>query len=204
MNEFMEKWKMDSKFKAKVQLGFYGIFILFAVILAFVSNSSMKTDNHNEKDSLMTTIEIPENYQYTININLNGSIYTYTGNITPEEEIIVKTVNEEKYNYIKKRDTYYKDIAVINNIVSREEVYDIIDYSYLNLKTINQYLSVSKKSDNQYMVYLKDIILGHDSGNYIIIKKEDNKLNINYTTLLQLYDKTIENCNVEYIINEME
>lgn len=203
MNDFIEKWKTDSKFKAKAQLGFYGIFVILATIFAFVSRSSIKEDS-NAKEELSTTIDIPENYQYSINIDLNGEIYTYTGNVTPEEETIVKTIDNQKYNYIKKDNTYYKDIAVINNIVSKEEVYDIIDYSYINLKTINQYLSVSQKSNNQYLVYLKDIILGHDSEKYIIIKKNNNQIEIDYTSLLQLYDPTIENCNIEYIINKTE
>lgn len=207
MNEFVEKWRTDSKFKAKVQLGFYAVFILIALIFALMSRNTISNSNNNlliDYEEEITNIKIPEKYEYSIKINLNNIEYTYEGNKTEEKETIIKIINKERTNYIKKENKYYKNSIMINNIVKKEDVYDIIDYSYLNLNTINKYLSVSKKETDQRIVYLNDIILGYDSEEYIIIELETNKIKIDYTSLLQIFDNTIESCNVEYIIKETE
>ena len=68
----------------------------------------------------------------------------------------------------------------------------------------NVYLSKSIKQDNQYIVYLKDIILGDNTDDYIIIEKNDNKINIDYTTLINNFNKNINKCLVNIKIEEIE
>ena len=171
MNEFLEKWKTDSKFKAKVQLALYAIPVVIAIILAIsAGGETLKYDNEelsgfNNKEQL---IEVPEEYNYLININLNGETYNYKGTKTQKQEIIQKTKNGTTENYIYKDNKYYKDMLLMNNNVTKEEVYDIVDYDYLQLETINQYLSISKKEDDKYIVNLKDIILGNTTTDYIL------------------------------------
>ena len=63
---------------------------------------------------------------------------------------------------------------------------------------------MSTKKDNQYLVYLKDIVLGSDSQEYITITKEEDKINIDYTSLMNQFDKTIDNYTVEFVIEEKE
>ena len=208
MNDFLEKWKTDSKFKAKVQLGIYGGFMLIAVIFAFAARSNANYNNetffNSNQEENEKSISIPEKYKYSINIDLNEKNYKYTGIKNKDQETITKTKDDKIYKYIKKKDTYYQNSVVINNITEKEEVYDIIDYNYLNLETINQYLSKSIEEEDRYIVYLKDIILGNDSDNYITIKKDKNKININYTALINLFNKDIEDLNVEIIIEEIK
>lgn len=208
MNDFLEKWKTDSKFKAKVQLVIYGGFMLIAVIFAVAARSSSNYNTESfiehKKEENKAEIAIPEKYKYSINIELNDKIYKYTGIKNKEQETITKTKDDKTYQYIKKKDTYYQNAVVINNIIEKEDVYDIVDYNYLNLETINQYLSKSIKEDDEYIVYLKDIILGNDSDKYITIKKDKNKININYSELIKLFNKDIQELNIEIIIEEME
>ena len=122
MDGFIERWKTDSKFKATVQLIAYGGFALFALLFGSISiwmadstdnntNSINNTINDNKFyfDDKKTTIDLPNNYQYIININLNDINYTYEGVKKDDEETIVKTINQEKHNYIKKGNTFYKN-----------------------------------------------------------------------------------------------
>lgn len=206
MNDFLDKWKNDSKFKAKTQLLFYTAFMIFALIFGLVNRGEVKynEDLPLKDNDEKTSIVIPDKYNYTIDIIINDKQYRYEGKQTPKEETLTKIVEKETHSYVRKEDTYYSGVIIMNDIVSKNEVYDIIDYNYLNLNTINQYLSVSRKENDKNIVYIKDIILGNDSEQYISIKVNDNKINIDYTSLLQLFDKSIENCNVEYSIEEIE
>ena len=86
----------------------------------------------------------------------------------------------------------------------KEEIYDIVNSDYLNLTTINQYLSKSTKIDNQYLVYLKDIILGNNSDDYIQITINENNIDINYTSLVKTFDKSIEKYLVSIKIENIE
>ena len=104
-------------------------------------------------------------------------------------------------NDINVKDCIY--IMDIDNLIDLEMndvkylSYDIVNYNYLKLETINEYLSKPVKRENEYLVYLKDIILGPGSEDYIIITKEDNIINIDYTELMKNFDKTIENYSIK-------
>lgn len=206
MNNFWNNWNDDPKFKVKVKLGIYTGFVLFALIFALASRNTtiyeddISIDDNNQK----TSITIPSEYEYTIDITINDKKYRYEGAKNPQEETIIKIIDNSTHYYMKKEDQYYKGTTIMNGTVSKEEVYDIIDYSYLNLETINQYLSLSSKNDSKYLVYLKDIILGNDSQEYITIEIAENKISINYTSLLKTFDKKTESCIVDIIIEEKE
>ena len=206
MNGFLDKWNNDSKFKVKVQLVIYTGFVLIALIFALASRSTINYDDKlpakNDKEESIITI--PKKYNYSIDIAINNKNYRYEGKQSENEETITKIVDNQTRYYIKKDNVYYQGTNIMNGSVSQEEVYDMIDYSYLNLNTINQYLTLSKKQNNLNLVYLKDIIIGNASEQYITIEVKNNKINIDYTSLLQLFDKTIERCNIEYVIEEIE
>lgn len=206
MNDFIEKWKNDSKFKAKVQLLIYAAVVIIMLLFAFLSGGS---SDYNEKlseikSNIKTSIKIPAKYTYTIEINKNNTKYRYEGTITENKETITKITDLDANSYIKVDNIYHQGTSVMNSTVSKEEIYNVIEYSYLNLETINKYLSVSKREDDIYKAYLRDIIIGHESEKYITFKIEGKKINIDYTSLLQLFDQSIENCNIEYIIEESE
>ena len=89
-------------------------------------------------------------------------------------------------------------------ITTKDEVYNIIDYNYLNLDIINQYLSKSKIENKKNIVYLKDIILGNTSEEYITISIDDNIVNVDYTALMNNFNKSVEKNIVEIIIEDIE
>lgn len=205
MNNFLEKWNTEPKFKTKVKLGLYTLFVLVVAIFALSTRSTISTepilDIVKEKDG---KIKIPQEYNYTINIKLNDNKYKYIGSKREEQETITKMANNKTLNYIYKDGKYFKDIATITNIIDKEEIYDIIEYNYIDLENINKYLEISKEQDSKNIVYIKDIILGHSSEKFITISIDRNKINIDYTELMKLFDKTIEEVIVETIIEEIE
>lgn len=193
MKEFIEKYRTDKKYKAKVQLSLYTIFVL--IVSIFAISGSRNVVPSDEKPTLK------ENYNYQININLNDNLYKYYGSKNNKEIIINKLSNEETVNYYSyKDDNYYKFENNTYVLTTEEEVYDIIEFNYLSLETINKYLSISTLTEDKNIVYLKDIIIGNNSEEYITIEKEDNKYNIDYTELMKLFNNEIEKLTIEIII----
>lgn len=212
MNEFKKKWNTDRRFQTKIKLLLYTIFVVFVAIFAISNQPSITKDEledeYSEDSKLLDEhddiIKIPNEYNYTINIIVNDNDYQYTGTKTTKRENITKKINNNIYRYIHENDNYYKEQDGNYILCSKEEIYDIVNLDYLNLATINQYLSKSKKVDNQYLVYLKDIILGNNSDDYIQITINENNIDINYTSLVKTFDKTIEKYLVSIKIENIE
>lgn len=191
MKEFIEKYKNDNKYKAKTQLIVYTIFVVFVSIFALSGyEPSVPSDNDDVK----------ETYNYKININLNDNLYHYYGTKEKEEILINKVVGDETLGYSYKDNNYYRHENDTYVTTTEKEIYDIIEFNYLSLETINKYLSLATKKENENIVYLKDIIIGNSSEEYITIVKEENKYNIDYTSLMKLFDNSIEKLTVEIII----
>ena len=190
MKEFIEKYKTDNKYKNKVQLILYGVFIIFVTIFAMSGTKKQNPVNDS----------IDETYNYKININLNENVYSYYGEKNKEEITINKLVDNEYISYSYRDNKYYIYENDTYVLTSEEEICDVIEFSYLSLDTINKYLSLSTILEDKNIIYLNDIIIGHNSEKYITIKKEENKYNIDYTSLMQLFDNNIESLTVEIII----
>lgn len=221
MQDFIEKWNNDPRYKTKIKLTLYTLFVVFVAIFAVSGNNNIQNneDNNllpdennlnsinnqnstNENDNIQNNtyqIELPNEYNYQIDININEINYKYIGLKTELRENITKESNGTSKKYIYENDSYYIEKETDSYILTnKEEVYDIIDYNYLNVKTINEYLSKSNKVNNQFIVYLKDIILGNDSEEYITITITDNNnIIIDYTKLVNYFDKNID----KYIVN---
>lgn len=189
MEEFIEKWKTDKKFKAKAQLCIYCLFIILLVIYVMIGQ---KTNTPKEP--------VKDTYVYQMSINLNDRIYTYNCEKKDAEITINKTLDNITTNYIYKDNIYYKIEENNYNIVTEEEIFGKIKYSYLSLDTINKYLKISILTEDKNIVYLKDIILGEDSEKAITIEQKDNSYKIDYTELMKLFHKDIEKLTVEIII----
>lgn len=207
MKDFIEKWNNDKKFKTSMQLLLYTSFVIIVAIFAVSSSGNIPTNeinnqynDKNEVDNMQqsdNSIEIPTKYSYLIKIKINEEEYYYSGTKNDDRETITKEVDEIITNYIYEDNSYYQEQDDNYLLTTEEEVYDIIDHNYLNLKTINEYLSKSTKEENQYLVYLKDIILGHDSDDYMVITINNNEINVDYTVLMKNFDKSIE----QYLVN---
>ena len=213
MQDFIEKWKNEPKFKTKIQLGLYTLFVVVVAVFALSTRGNTPIDNpvfEKEENQLEDkkeenfSIDIPKEYDYTKNITINTKQYQYTGYKSEEQEKINKISTDVKEEYLYKDDNYYKNEDDTYVLTTKEEIYNEINPNYLKLETINQYLSKAKLENNNYIVYLKDIILGNDSDEFITITIEENKISINYTSLMKLFDETINNYLVEVIIEEVE
>lgn len=215
---FKEKWQ-DKKYQAKVKLSGYGIFIVVVVLLVALGGGNSNTDyepdidenlnnevNKEEDNTISFSKPDVNNYTYEIEIitkkNDKEDKYYYSGKVLDAYEELVKKVENKDYNYRIKDDKYY----AYNNdkyvLTTEKEVYDIVDYSYLNIENINNYLSISKLEDNEYRVYLKDIILDNTSEDYISINMNETSLKIDYTKLINILEDEEYNSyvvNIEYI-----
>jgi hypothetical protein len=149
-----------------------------------------------------STITIPEEYTYITNIIINNEQHSYQGIKNKQKESITKTSNQTTDDYIYQAGKYYKKENFEYELTTKEEVYNIISNGYLKLETINKYLSKSHKNNDENIVYIKDIILGSDSEEYITIVIEKNKIIIDYTALMHLFDNSIKSCIVEIIIEK--
>lgn len=207
---FKEKWQ-DKKYQAKIKLSGYSIFVVIAIIMILVEGASNnkntiidnglednKTikDNTDTKDNKLFTINYPYIIELNYNINNTKNNITYNYSNNNNELLITKTNNDIVTNYKYISNKYYvenNDNYILTNI---NKVYDIIDYEYLDIDNINNYLNNAVLENGIYKVYLKDIILNNTSDKYITIKLLDNNVEIDYTYLLN----TLNNSNYDTFI----
>lgn len=221
MNDFLEKWKNDKKYQTKIKLLLYTLFVVIVAIYAISSNdSSDNLDNQNNDmfDQVLdvnnnpseeqnntsndeSIIKIPEEYDYDITININNQISRYYGTKDNVKTTISKYTNEKLTNYIYEDESYYVESEETYTLTTKEAVYDVINYNYINLENINKYLNEGTLIDNQYNIYLKDIILGNDSEEYFTIIIDD-EINIDYTNMMKYFDDDIEEYKVKIKIEE--
>ena len=210
MDDFLEKWRTDNKFKAKVKLALYGVFMIFVIIYASILQKRIPTMNNNEilqkeinNDNYFIALKEKE-YNYTINIEINDEIINYTGTKTKNEEKITKTYNDKTQEFVYMNDEYYQEINDQYTKVLQNDVYDIIKYNYIDLDVINEYTKIGTKENEQYKIYLKDVILGNSSENYFTITINENEILIDYTNYMKEFNNKIEKYIVDYKIEEKE
>lgn len=215
---FKEKWQ-DKKYQAKVKLSGYGIFIGIVLLLVAFGGGNSNTDYESDIDENLNnevnkeedntiSFDKPDvnNYTYEIEIitkkNDIENKYYYSGKVLDAYEELVKKVENKDYNYRIKDNKYYAYDNDKYVLTTEKEVYDILDYSYLDIDNINNYLSISKLEDDEYRVYLKDIILDNTSEDYISINMNETSLKIDYTKLINILEDEEYNSyvvNIEYI-----
>ena len=201
---FKEKWQ-DKRYQAKIKLSGYSIFVVIAIIMILVGgatnnkntiidngledNKTIK-DNTDTKDNKLFTINYPYIIELNYNIDNTKNNITYNYSNNNNELLVTKTNNDIVTNYKYISNKYYvenNDKYILTNI---NKVYDIIDYEYLNIDNINNYLNNATLENDIYKVYLKDIILNNTSDKYITIKLLDNSVEIDYTYLLNILNNS--------------
>lgn len=210
MDDFYKKWKEDKRYRTKIKLLAYTVFVIIVSIYALSINDNIPNTSQEKKDDKEIinpkedTISIPENYTYNINVTIDNGNYSYQGKKTPQEETITKETPSGITNYRYFDNEYYVLIDDMYQITTKEDVYDVVNYNYLNLANINRYLSKSTKNINEYWVYLKDVILGNESDDYFIITVNDNHISINYTNLIKEFNPNISKYLVDIKIESNE
>lgn len=187
-----EMWK-DKKGRAKIELALYGIFFLVIVIFIRMANTNSSSEIDNSLNSNFIS-DIQDNYEYNMEININDNIYKYYGKYLGYNGTITREVLDDKEFYYMMNNKYY---ILDNNgnyiLTSKEDVYRYIDYKYLDINNIKEYMKVASVSDDIYTIKLSDIILNSNSSDNITITidEENTSLVIDYTNLFKLDDSSI-------------
>ena len=209
MNKFIESWKTDKKFRTKIKLLAYTLFVVIISIYAISLDKTPSTipediiKNPEKEDTNTNTINLKDNYYYTANVKIDNEEYKYIFIKENEITTIIKEHNNMSENYQLKDNKYYK--LQENNeyvLTTKEEIFSSVNYDYLNINNINTNQKNATKTSDQYIVNLKDIILGDNSTDYFVILINNNKISIDYTPLIKHFNNQIKTYTVDITINE--
>lgn len=205
---FFDKYRNDLKYRAKIKLILYGIFIIIITIYATTLNSNIvipdnETISNNIDDNNNTNfINISNINEYSVTVNIDDKIINYSYDLLIDKTVITKTIDNVSTNYIYQNNEYYVEDFNLYLKTTKEEVYDIVNYNYLNLDNISSYMSKAINENNQYIIYIKDIVLNQDTNDYFVILVNDNEINIDYTPLVKLFNNNIKKYKVNIKIEE--
>lgn len=186
-----EKWN-DKRERAKIELILYAIFFIGVIIFVRVGNN-ISNNNINTSDNLFIS-QINDNYSYDIKININDNNYEYIGKVLGYNSTIEKKDNNIDEYFYKKNDKYYKLDQDNGYVLSnKNDIYDVINYDYMDINNIKEYIKTSNNDNGIYKVKISDIILNSSSSDYITIKIDNinNTIEIDYTKLLKINDSNI-------------
>ena len=96
--------------------------------------------------------------------------------------------NKEDYFY-QMNDNYYILDTKGNYILTNDsDIFPYIEYRYLDINNIKEYIKLATYNDNIYSIKVSDIVLNSNSSDVITIKvDEDNKnIIIDYTNLFKI------------------
>lgn len=193
-----ERWK-DKRERAKIELMLYGIFFLVIIIFARIS-SSMSTNIPKDNDINNTFIdEITDNYQYDIDITIDNNKYKYSGKKLGNNMSITRIVGTKEEYFYQMNDKYYILDTKGNYILTTaEDIYPYIEYRYLNINNIKQFIKLGTKNDTVYSVKVSDIVLNNNSTDTITltVNEEDKNILIDYTNLFKIDNININKAEV--------
>lgn len=207
MNDFIKKWNSDKKFKAVIKLLLYFLFFIVVAIYAVSSNknaSQIDTEKNIESNKIINNqqqqksiINIGDNYKYTATITINDEQTKYVYNKEQDSLNIKKIRNTIETNYIIENNNYYIKENDTKILTTKDNIYDIVCPNCFDINSINEYLNKGIKENNNYKIYLKDIILAEKGDEYITITTDNNQIYADYTSLLQVFNNQI----VKYTVN---
>lgn len=186
-----EKWN-DKRERAKIELILYAIFFIGVIIFVRVGNN-ISNNNINISDNLFIS-QINDNYSYDTKVNINDNNYEYIGKVLGYNSTIEKKDSNTDEYFYKKNDKYYKLDQDNGYVLSnKNDIYDVINYDYMDINNIKEYIKTSNNDNDIYKVKISDIILNSSSSDYITIKIDNinNTIEIDYTNLLRINDNNI-------------
>ena len=207
MNDFIKKWNSDKKFKAVIKLLLYFLFFIVVAIYAVLSNknaSQIDTEKNIENNEIINNqqqknsiINLGDNYKYTATITINDEQIKYVYSKEQGLLNIKKIRNLIETNYIIENNNYYIKENDNKILTTKDNIYDIVCPNCFDINSINEYLNKGIKENNNYKIYLKDIILAEKGDEYITITTDNNQIYADYTSLLQVFNNQI----VKYTVN---
>lgn len=207
MDEFRKKWHENKKFRAQIKLLGYFLFIIMVSLFARTLNTNtpiIPEEDKKENKSTTDVISIPEKYDLEMTVLYNDETYKFTQNKTTLQESITKETPQGITYYLYKDNQYYQNKAGTYLVTTKEDVYSPIEKNYLDLENINLYLSKATIENHQYLIPIKEIILGNDTAEYFIITINNNKIDIDYTPLAKKFSSDIDKLNVKINLTEIK
>lgn len=207
MDEFRKKWHENKKFRAQIKLLGYFLFIIMVSLFARTLNTNtpiIPEEDKKENKSTTDVISIPEKYDLEMTVLYNDETYKFTQNKTTLQESITKETPQGITYYLYKDNQYYQNKAGTYLVTTKEDVYSPIEKNYLDLENINLYLSKATIENHQYLIPIKEIILGNDTDEYFIITINNNKIDIDYTPLAKKFSSDIDKLNVKINLTEIK
>lgn len=181
-----EKLK-DKRERAKLELLFYGIFFLAIIVFTRILSGYNDVPKVNDTKSFIN--EITDNYEYNIDINIDNNKYKYYGKRLGNNMSINKVI-DNKYDYFYKMGNKYYILDTNGNYIltSVEDIYNYIDYRYLDISNIKEYIKLSTKDNNNYNIKVSDLILNSNNTNNITISidESNNTITLDYTELFKI------------------
>lgn len=181
-----EKLK-DKRERAKLELLFYGIFFLAIIVFTRILSGYNDVPKVNDTKSFIN--EITDNYEYNIDINIDNNKYKYYGKRLGNNMSINKVI-DNKYDYFYKMGNKYYILDTNGNYIltSVEDIYNYIDYRYLDISNIKEYIKLSTKDNNNYNIKVSDLILNSNNTNNITISIDElnNTITLDYTELFKI------------------
>lgn len=195
---FFYKYKNDKKYKAKVELTGYVVFILLIILFVNIASLGNNTPSSNHlinkipSNGNNTTTEVEKhlletitnNYQYDINVNITkiteeNILYRYHGKSYKNTLEINKEFNNTTTNYYKVDNYYYQKNGEEYTIIPKEEIYDLISNDYIELDNLLEYLEEASldhvtnysngKREYVYNLYIRDIVISNKTDEIVTI-----------------------------------
>ena len=186
-----EKLK-DKRERAQVDLLFHGIFFLAIIVFTRILSGYNDVPKVNDTKSFIN--EITDNYEYNIDINIDNNKYKYYGKRLGNNMSINKVI-DNKYDYFYKMGNKYYILDNNGNYIltSVEDIYNYIDYRYLDISNIKEYIKLSTKDNNNYNIKVSDLILNSNNTNTITISIDElnNTITLDYTELFKIDNKNL-------------
>lgn len=232
---FFYKYKNDSKYKAKIELFGGCLFILFLIVWINIS-SIFSNDNYNyiESNTVTNTIEEDKNniinklknnnYEYKIEVskvkdNIESKV-TYEGKKYNNLTLVTKTYEDKIEEYYIANNNYYLKNNEVYNLTNSSKYYSFISETFMDLKSIINYINVGDlintdytndgKVIKTYNVKISNISMNGSEDVITIVLTEDNvnisiDFNVDYTNLYNIYDiNKVDKLNLKYNINNIE
>ncbi len=166
---FFEKMKTDKKYKAKVEIIGYGVFIVVLILYLNIANmgssipsNTVSTGNSNtntdlENSNLDLFKELKDNYQYDVEVvvkmnnventddSLDEQKIHYSGKVFSNNMEINQEYNGESSTYYKVDDFYYQRLSTEEEfgLVEVSTIYPLIDSKYIEIAEVKKLIDTA-------------------------------------------------------------
>ena len=221
---FLEKYKTDKKYKAKIQLIGYGAFIILLIV--YLNIASLNTTSHGNIVTLKNNTnqleeketeekrsnllkQISDNYEYEIKVSLTQekddlkSEVTYNGKRFKNNMEITKKTNNENTNYYKVDSKYYTKEEDKYQLSKEETIYNLIEKEYIELEEIKEYIEkASLDHITEYSNGIKEYVYHLKVKDIVKSYPETEEIEINITEEKDILTIKIDYTNLIKITKE--